>query len=211
MNVNRGSVDKERLCSVSSLYNENNTFKPISTLFDSNYTIQQQKENAIKKLAEWNWLARDEKASVATPSEVSRGYSFWVLNSWFNLQIFNILLKAVVSRHQYKRRGSGRAASLGCCWFWIGTFAKFEFGSEHFDLLMAIEVHWFGFGCLGCLCRLWGGGRGRGEALASGTCSEDMDVLDFATPQLRGIGTGGSNLQVNFLNPPRWREKIQIL
>lgn len=68
---------------------------------------------------------------------------------------------------------------------------------------MAIEVHWFGFGCLGCLCRLWGGGRGRGEALASGTCSEDMDVLDFATPQLRGIGTGGSYLQVNFLNPPR--------
>lgn len=67
---------------------------------------------------------------------------------------------------------------------------------------MAIEVHWFGFGCLGCFCKFWGVARDRGEALAPGTGPEDLDVLDFATPQLRRISAGGSYLQVNFLNPP---------
>lgn len=67
---------------------------------------------------------------------------------------------------------------------------------------MAIEVHWFGLGCLGCLCRFWGGGRGRGEALASRAPSEDVDILDFTAPELGGIGTGGSYLQIYFLDPP---------
>lgn len=119
----------------------------------------------------------------------------------------------MVSRHLCKRSSLGHAASLGtflgCCWLWVGTFAKFGFGFKHFGLLVAIEVHWFWFGCLGGLCKLWGGSRGRGEALSPGTDSEDMDILDFATPQLRGIGTGGSYFQVDFLNPPRGGEKIK--
>lgn len=119
----------------------------------------------------------------------------------------------MVSRQLYKKRGLGYAVSLGtflgCCWFWVGTFAKFGFGFKHFGWLVAIEVHWFWFGCLGGLCKLWGGSRGRREALSPRTDSEDMDILDFATRQLRGIGTGGSYFQVNFLNPPRRTEKIK--
>lgn len=98
-------------------------------------------------------------------------------------------------------------AFFGHQWLWVETFAGFGFAFEHFDVLMAIEVHWFGFGRLGCLCRLWGGGGGRRQALASGTGSEDMYILDFAPPQLGGVGTGGTYLQVNFLNPSRKREK----
>lgn len=105
-----------------------------------------------------------------------------------------------------KAAGSGHAACfgglLGCCRFCVGTFAKLGFGFEHFDLPKAVEVHWFGFGCLGCFGRLWGDSRGGGEVLAPGTGFEDMDILDFAAPQLRGIGTSGSYLQVDFLNPP---------
>lgn len=64
-------------------------------------------------------------------------------------------------------------------------------------------MHRLGFGCLWRLGGLWGDVRGGGETLAPGTGFEDVDVLDFATPQLRGIGTGGSYLQVDLLNPPR--------
>lgn len=81
--------------------------------------------------------------------------------------------------------------------------AKFGFSFDHFDLPKAVEVHWFGFSCLGCLGGLWGDSRAGGEALAPRTGFEDVDVLDPAALQLRGIGTCGSYLQVDFLNPPR--------
>lgn len=64
-------------------------------------------------------------------------------------------------------------------------------------------MHWFGFCCLGCLGGLRGNRRGKGEVLSSGTRPENVYVFDFATPQLRRVGTGGSYLQVDFLNPPR--------
>lgn len=64
-------------------------------------------------------------------------------------------------------------------------------------------MHRFGFVCLWCLGRFWGGeDRGCGEALTPRTRSEDMDILDFAPLQLRWIGTGGSHFQINFLDPP---------
>lgn len=63
-------------------------------------------------------------------------------------------------------------------------------------------MHGLGFGRLGRLGGLWGDGRRRGQVLAPGTGSEDVDVLDFATLELRWVGTGGTDLQVDFLNPP---------
>lgn len=121
------------------------------------------------------------------------------------------LLKLLSQGNWYRKADSGCAVSLraffGHQWLWVGTFAGLGFAFEHFDVLMAVEVHWFGFGRLGCLCRLWGDGGGRRQALASGTGSEDMYVLDFAAPQLRGVGTGGTYLQVNFLNPSRKRKR----
>lgn len=131
-------------------------------------------------------------------------------NPRFNLEIFNscwLTGSCGLKTSVLKAAGSGHAASLvgflGCCRFCVGTFAKFGFGFEHFDLPKAVEVHRFGFCCLGCLGGLWGDGRGGGEALAPGTGFEDVDVLDPATLKLRWIGTGGSYLQVDFLNPPR--------
>lgn len=127
----------------------------------------------------------------------------------FNFKIFDYgqLLEAVVPRNQYKTPdSSSHAASLGflgCCLFGVWILAKFGFGLQHFDVPEAVEVHWFRFGCLRRLSRLRGGRRRRGEALSSGAGFEDVDVLDPATSQLGGIGTGGSYLQVDFLNPPR--------
>lgn len=113
-----------------------------------------------------------------------------------------------------KAAGSGCAPCLGgslcCSWFCDGTFALFGFGFEHFDLPQAVEVHWFGFGCLWCLGGLLSDGRSGWEALAPRTGSKDVDILDFAALQLRGIGTGGSYLQVDFLNPPKLRGKIKF-
>lgn len=72
-------------------------------------------------------------------------------------------------------------------------------------------MHRFGFVCLWRLGRFGGRGEGGcGEALAPGTRSEDVDVLDFASLQLRWIGAGGSHFQVHFLNPPTRREKKQM-
>lgn len=77
---------------------------------------------------------------------------------------------------------------------WVGTFAKLGFDVKHFGVLMATEVHWFGFGCFGCLWRLWVNGRRRRESLTSRTGSERMYILDFATLQFRRIGTGSAYL-----------------
>ena len=63
-------------------------------------------------------------------------------------------------------------------------------------------MHRFGFGGLGRLGGLRGDGRRGGEALATGTGLEDVDVLDPAALQLGGVGAGGSYLQVDLLNPP---------
>lgn len=64
-------------------------------------------------------------------------------------------------------------------------------------------MHWLGFGGLGCFGRFWGDGGGGGEAFTPGTGFEDVDIFDPAAPQLRGVRTGGSNLQVDFFNPSR--------
>lgn len=115
-----------------------------------------------------------------------------------------------MSRGRHKEDSSGRAASLaaffGCRWLWAGTFARLDFSFEHFAMLMAAEVHWLGFGGLGCLRGLGVSGRRRRESLASRTGSEHVYVLDLATLQLRRVGTGGAYLQVHFLNPSKWRE-----
>lgn len=104
-----------------------------------------------------------------------------------------------------------KTAKLGLCAFsgflcrtlffgWI--LVNFGFGFEHLDSPIAVEVHWFGFGCLGCLGRLRGDSRGRGKTLSTGAGLESVDIFDLSTPHFRGIGTGGSYLEVDFLNPP---------
>ena len=81
--------------------------------------------------------------------------------------------------------------------FCVRTLAKFGFGSER------IGVRWFGFGGPRFLGWLRGaGGRGR-ETLSARAGLEDVYILDPSTPHFRRIGTGGSYLKVNFLNPPR--------
>lgn len=139
------------------------------------------------------------------------GYS-----SWFNLKnSYQFTVSCGLNTSVQKAAGSGHITSvgvfLGCCWFRVGTIAKFGFGFVHFDLLKAVEGHRFGFGCLRCFGGPWGDCWGSGEALAPRTGFEDIDVLDLATPQLRGIGTGSSYLQVDFLNPPRRRGKSKFL
>ncbi len=138
---------------------------------------------------------------TVTAFKVRRGYSFSRVESMFT---GSCGFKPSVQ----KAAGSGLGGFLGCSRFCARALAKFGFGFEHFDLSQAVEVHWFGFVRLGCLCRLWCDGRGGWEALTPGTGFEDVDILDFAAPQLRGISTGSSDLQVDFLNPPRSRGKI---
>lgn len=145
-------------------------------------------------------------------------------SSVFNLKTLvlrcaDVCIEALTLKHQHRtpewmqRRKagvSGHAASLCafssflcCTLFCVWTPSNFGFDLEHLDLPMAAEVHRFGFGCLGGLCWLWGDSRGRGKTLSTRTGFEPVDILDPPTPQFRWIGTGGSHLQVNFLNPPR--------
>lgn len=143
--------------------------------------------------------------------QVNEGHVLDLIFRWLTVTELRKLSAKSVSRCQYKEESSGRAVSLGaffgCWWLWVRTFARLGFSFEHFAMLMATEVHWFGFGCLGCLCGLWVSGRRRRESLASRTGSEHVYVLDFATLQFRRVGTGGTYLQVNFLNPSKQREK----
>lgn len=87
--------------------------------------------------------------------------------------------------------------------FSVGAPAQLGLVFGHFSLSVAVRVHRFGLGCFGHLGGHLGYSRSVGKTLSSGTGLEDVDVLDPATPQLRGIGTSGSYLQVDFLNPPR--------
>lgn len=60
---------------------------------------------------------------------------------------------------------------------------------------------WFGFSGLGGFGDL-GDEDGGGQTLASRAALEDVDVLDPPASQLRWVGTGGTDLQVDLLNPP---------
>lgn len=114
------------------------------------------------------------------------------------------------TRMQHRKAAdSGHAVSLCafssflyCTLFCVWTPSNFGFGLEHLDLPMAVEVYGFGFRCLGGLCWLWSDSRGRVKTFSTRAGFEPVDILDPPTPQFRWIGTGGSHLQVNFLNPP---------
>lgn len=98
----------------------------------------------------------------------------------------------------FSRRLAG--GFLGHSGFGGQTLANFGFCFQHFDFPGAVEVCWFGFRGLGCL---WGEGGGGREALTPRAGHEDVNILDPATLDLRGVCAGGTHLQVDFLNPPR--------
>lgn len=117
-----------------------------------------------------------------------------------------ILLKLLKKNKKcwHKEENSAWAVTLNAFFgrwcLWVGTFVRLRFSLQRFPMLVATEVHWFGFGSLGGLW-LWVCGWCRWESLPSRTGSEHVHIFDFATLQFRRVGTGSTYLQVNFLNP----------